>query len=151
MSYSPYFRGTISIGAASSARKLQSGYQNGTLSTITKSTPVVVTTLSQLALANVSDETTINSIGLASIDIPSGATGSVADAGRLEDITTSFSVGDSIYLGKTPGTLINVKPNIGVSGFVANDFVVFLGVIVKNEFDSLKKDLKLMISVTGQL
>lgn len=150
MTYSPLFFKPNQPG--SSVRALQTGYQNGTLSTITKSSPVSVNSSGQIILADVSSEANIKAlVGLAALDLPSAASGSVIDQGRLEDITTSFNIGDPIYLGHTPGTLINTKPDIGSASFVAGDWIVFLGVIVQNEFDNAKKDLKLFIQVIGRL
>ncbi|MCX9024607.1 MAG: hypothetical protein OIN85_00760 [Candidatus Methanoperedens sp.] len=89
-------------------------------------------------------------VGVTNQDIPSAASGGVIDAGRVEDITTSFALRDVLYVDKS-GSLTNIKPDIGVNGFVHGDYVVLVGVVVLNEFNGLKKDLKLMLSVIGQL
>jgi len=148
MTYSPNFRGSESKG---SSRQLITNFQNGTISTLSKGTPVSVNTSSQLVAVNVSSETSVQAlVGLTGQDIPSAATGSVIYSGRLEDITTSYVAGDALYISKT-GNLTNVKPDIGVGGFVSGDFVIFVGVVVKNEFNNSLKDIKLMLSVVGQL
>lgn len=149
MSYSPFFLNQNSRG---STRSLTANFQNGSGSTLVMAVPVSVNASSQLVPLNVSSEASTQAIvGLTSISIPNAATGSVVDSGRLENITTSFAVGDAVYAGKL-NPLTNSKPNIGDSeGFTTGDFVVFIGVIVKNEFNPILFDLKLMISVAGQL
>lgn len=148
MSYSPSFFNKQSNG---SSRQLVTNFQNGSGSTLAQAVPVSVNLSSQLLPLDVTSEASVQAIvGMTSIAIPSAATGSIVDSGRLENITTSFSVGDAVYAGKTT-PLINVKPSIGVASFIAGDFAVFLGVVVKNEFNPLLKDFKLMIAVIGQL
>lgn len=149
MSYSPFFLNKNSIG---SSRATTANFQNGSGSTLAMGVPVSVNTSSQIVPLDVTSETSVQAIvGLTGISIPNAATGSTVDNGRLENITTSFAVGDAVYAGKA-SPLTNTKPNIGdIDGFAAGDFVVFIGVVVKNEFNPSLKDLKLMISVIGQL
>lgn len=148
MTYSPSFFNKESKG---SARQTITNFVNGSGSTLAKGTAVSINSSSQLVLVDVSSVSSVQAIvGVTGIDLPNAANGAVVDNGRLEDLTTSFVLGDSLYIGKT-GELTSSKPEIGVASFVEGDFVVFMGVIVKNEFDPLKKDLKLMISVVGQL
>lgn len=148
MTYSPSFFNKESKG---SARQTITNFVNGSGSTLAKATPVSINASSQLVLVNVSSVASVQSlVGLTNVSIPNAANGSVVDNGRLEDITTSFVLGDSLYISKT-GDLTSSKPEIGVASFVEGDFVIFVGVIVKNEFDALKQDLKLMLSVVGQL
>lgn len=149
MSYSPFFFNQNSKG---SSRATIANFQNGSGSTLAMAVPVYVNTSSQLMPLDVTNEVSVQAIvGLTSISIPNSATGSVIDNGRLENITTSFAVGDAVYAGKA-NPLTNIKPDIGdADGFASGDFVVFLGVIVKNEFNPSQLDLKLMISVIGQL
>lgn len=148
MGYNPNFRGTQAKG---SSRQLSTNFQNASGSTLLKSAPVSVNASGQIIVPDVTSQTSIQAlVGLAGMDIPNSANGAVVDNGRLEDITTSFAIGDAIYLSKAGG-LTNLKPDYGVGGFGEGDFVVFIGVIVKNEFNGSLKDLKLMISVIGQL
>lgn len=148
MSYSPNSRGSSFKG---SSRQLQTGYQNGTLSTMAKGTPVASNVSGQLILLDVSNETTVLSmVGLTSSEIPSAASGLVVSGGRLEDISLPYNVGDAIYVGKS-ATLTNIKPNVGSNGFVVGDFVIFVGVVVKNEFNLSQLDIQLMLSLVGQL
>jgi len=149
MSYSPAFFNANSNGQA---KATGSNFQNGSGSSISKGVPVsVLASNSQLSLVDVSSEISVQAIvGLCGIAIPNGATGNVVDNGRLQDVSTSFNFGDALYIAKD-GSLTNVKPDLGSNGFTDGDFVVFVGVVVKNEFNSSLKDIKLMISVIGQL
>lgn len=148
MTYSPFF---INKQGSGSSRAVTTNFQNGSGGTLAMGSPVAINTSGQLIVPNVSTEAHIQAmVGLTGISIPNAATGAVVQSGRLEEVTTSFAIGDSFYLSKTGG-LTNVKPDIGVGGFVAGDFVVFLGVVVKNEFNAILKDFKIMMSVIGQL
>lgn len=149
MSFSPYWLNKNSTGAS---RATQGGFQNGSGSTLFMGVPVSVNTSSHILPLDVTSEASVQAlVGLTGISIPNAATGSVVDNGRLENITTSFAVGDAVYAGKSI-PLTNVKPDVGNGdGFAVGDFVVFIGVVVKNEFNPLLLDLKLMISVIGQL
>ncbi len=148
MTYSPSFFNKESKG---SSRQLITNFQNGSGSTLAKAVPVSVNATSQLVAVDVSSETSVQAlVGLTAASIPNAAIGQVADNGRLEDITTGFVIGDAVYISKAGG-LTNIKPSSGANGFVDGDFVIFIGVIVKNEFNGSLKDIKLMISVIGQL
>ena len=150
MGYSPYFLNQNSKG---SVRSTVTNFQNGSGSTLAMGIPVSVNTSSQIVPLDVTSEASVQAlVGMTSVQagIPSGATGSVVDNGRLENVTTSFSVGDAVYAGKdTP--LTNVKPDLTVGDWAEGDFVIFLGVVVKNEFNPAQLDIKLMISLIGQL
>lgn len=144
--YNFLHRGKITLAPA---RSLTAGFQNGTLTGMLKGILVSVDASGNIAPTDVSDELSISRIaGITHEIIASYTNGQVISAGRVDDIT-GFSVGDAIYAGKTG--LTNAKPDIGVLGFVSEDWVVFIGVIVKNEFESGKKDLQLFIQVIGQL
>lgn len=149
MSYSPNFRGSNSKG---SAKSLMTGYQNASGSTLAMATPVSTNGIGQLITIDVSNEDTVSALlGVTSSSIPNSANGLVIDAGRLENVTgLSASVGDPLYISKT-GSLTNIKPNVGDNGFLAGDFVIFIGVVVSNEFIPANKDIKLMIQLIGQL
>jgi hypothetical protein len=148
MGYSPLFRGN---SAKAPSRSLQTNYPNASGSTLLKGTVVAVNTSSQIIKVDPSDEAKVSAlVGIVAIDIPNAATGAVSSGGRLEEIAQSFSLGDAIYVGKD-GIVTNVKPDYGVGTWAAGDFVIFVGVVVKNEFDITKKDIQLMISVVGQL
>lgn len=151
MSYSPYFLNKSASGNVASSRGTNSNFQNGSGSTLAKAILVAINASSQLVPVSVSDESTVEKIvGMTSMSIPNAAIGSVIDNGRLEDVSIGFSVGTALYWSKT-GDLTNVKPEEGIDGFVAGDLVIFIGVVVQNEFNPSLKDIKLMISVIGQL
>lgn len=148
MSYSPLYFDPIGKG---SARQTITGYQNGTGSTLAALTPVATNSSGQIVLIDVSNIASVLSlVGLVLVDIPSAANGSVVDNGRLENITTGLAVGSPVYLSKA-GFIQTASPVAGSDGFVTGDSVVFIGIIVQNEFDNTKKDLKLLIERIGIL
>jgi hypothetical protein len=146
MSYSPFFRGSNAKG---SVRNLQSGYQNGTGGTLAQGTPVTVNLAGQLVAVDVSNDAMANGIvGLVAADIPVSASGQVLDNGRLENVSMGFNVGDILYVSKS-GFLTNIIPDYGVGGFAAGDWIIFVGVVVQNEFNALQKDIVVSISSNG--
>lgn len=148
MSYNPNATGI----AARASRTLVTGYQNGSGSTISLGSPVSSNTSGQILLTDVSDPVSARAfLGLTNVAIPNAANGSVISGGRIENITNPFTVGDPVYVGSSPGTLTNVKPNAGFDGFVSLDFVIFVGVVVKNEFNPLQKDIQLLTQLIGRL
>lgn len=148
MSFSPYF---FNKNATGSVRSLTTNFQNASGSTLAKGTPACVNASSQLIAVNVSLEASVMAIvGLTNVAIPNAATGGVQDSGRLEDVAVAFALGDPLWISKTGG-LTNMKPEIGVGGFTDGDFVVFVGVVVRNEFNASLKDIKMMLSIVGQL
>jgi len=145
MTFNPNLTGIPPI-----ARSAARSSQNNTGSTIPKGTPVKVTSVG-VALVNVSLEADVDAIaGVTRADISNLSQGDVAAAGLIENITTSFSTGDAVYISKT-GILTNIKPSIGVNSFVAGDFVVRVGVIATNTGNILQKDLLVSIQLMGQL
>lgn len=148
MGYDPTIQNGVLKGPS---RGIQTNYPNASGSTLAKGTVVSVNTSSQIATIDVSSETSVEAlVGVVSVNIPNAAMGGVTSHGRLENIASGFAIGDAIYVGKT-GVLTNVKPDVGTGGFLTGDFVIFVGVIVKNEFDSAKQDLQMMPQVVGQL
>jgi hypothetical protein len=134
-----------------SSRNLSTNYTNGSGSTILKGTPVATLSTGLVTTIDASDQASVDAfVGLYAQDTPNGASGLVIDSGRLENVTTSFNVGDPLYISKTGG-LINVPPSIGVNGFVVGDEVVFVGVVVINEFNPSLKDIKVLIEKVGDL
>jgi hypothetical protein len=147
MTYNPNFVGST----ATASKKIQSPFTSGTGALIPKANPVSLTASGTIIPIDISDETSVYRIvGLCGQDLAGGETGEVIDTGRLEDVTIGYSVGDPLYISKA-GFLTNARPDIGVDGFVAGDWVVFIGLVVKNLNDPLKKDIKLMIDIVGQL
>jgi hypothetical protein len=76
--------------------------------------------------------------------------GSVVTTGRVTNLTTSFSFNDPVFVSKSGG-LTNIKPTIGVDGFVAGDYIVAVGIIGKNAENPSNKDLILNMGIVGQL
>lgn len=146
MGYNPNFRGNTANVTSRSSRSMSTSYQNGSGVSLAQCAPVAVNSLGQLIKIDVSNQTHIEKFaGVTGSIIPNAATGIVFDGGRVEDVSLpAFAVGDPIWVAKD-GFLTNVRPEVGVGGFVAGDFVIFIGVVVKNEFNPLLKDLKLAI------
>lgn len=135
--------GTISVE--------QTGLINDAGVTLTKGTPVLITSLGKLQKIDVSSQTTCESIaGLVKENINFNSAGVIIPSGTLENITTSASFGDILYISKT-GDLTNIKPDIGVNSFVTGDFVIRIGVVTKNLTTPTNKDLLISISIIGQL
>jgi hypothetical protein len=148
MSYNPLFNGSTFNG---SSRQLITNYQNGTGIAIPQGTPVSTNSIGQIVPTDVTSQASVQAIvGYANVRIPSGAYGGVISSGRLENISTSFAIGDAVYIG-LGGTLINTKPDYGVSGFAAGDWIVFVGVLTKNEFNPTLTDLQLFTQTIAQL
>ena len=148
MSYNPL---TTGRQGNTSARQTITNYQNGSGSTIAQGAPVSTNGSGQLVLTDVSSQASVQAfVGYANTSIPNTAFGPVISNGRLENISTAFSIGDAIYIG-LGGTLINVKPDYGVAGFAAGDFVVFVGCLVKNEFNPSFTDLQLFTQTICKL
>jgi hypothetical protein len=154
MSYSPNF---VGANAKGSSRSLQTSYQNGEAYSLTQGMPVCVNTVGNMVHVDVTSDANVAGIVgvVAPVSVVTGAVGEVMDIGRLENFTTSFSCGDAIYIN-TDGTLMNVRPDIGVqygtaTAFAEGDYVVFVGVIVQNQYNTQLLDLKVYMDVVGQL
>lgn len=150
MSYSPNFRGSAGKG---SSRQTQTGYTNGTGGTLSAAT-VVYSTASGIGKVDVSDINKVEKFaGLVAADLPSAAHGLVVSDGRVENIPIGlgFALGDALWVGTVPGSLTNVKPDLANPGWVSGDFVIFIGIVVINEFDALKQDIQLFKQITGRL
>lgn len=142
---------TIQDQISGSNAGISSIIENNTGSTIIKGTPVRLNSFGDIATIDISAETeALAVVGITSEDIVDGASGTIITAGKVTDLTTTATFDDPMYVSKA-GTLTNVKPDIGVSGFVAGDFVISMGVISKNETNPANKDLIVNIQVVGQL
>lgn len=149
MGYNPLASGTSFKGPS---RQLGTNYQNGTGSTMAPATPVAVNSSSHLILVDISDETTVeNMVGYVVSAIPSSATGQIISGGRLENISSSYATGTPVWIGPTPGTLTNVKPDLSQPGWASGMFVIFVGVVVANEFNPSLTDIQLFTQIIGQL
>ena len=124
---------------------------NNTGATITKGTPVRINTSGELDFIDVSlEDESINVAGVTTQDILDGANGDFLNSGKIPNITTTASFGDTVYVSKT-GTLTSTKPSIGVDSFVSGDLVIQVGVIAKNISNPVLKDLIVNIDIIGQL
>ncbi len=151
MSYSPGYRGSAAKGTASGSA---SGYQNGTGSTMGVCTAVSTNVAGQIVLTNVSSQALSEAwLGLIQTALPTSAYGPVATDGRIQDIPSGlgFAIGDPIWVGKTAGSLTNVRPDLSVIGWASGDYVLFVGVVVRNEFNPTLKDIQISRQIIGQL
>ena len=124
---------------------------NSTGSLITKGTPLRINTSGTLDFINVSVESEAVAVsGIATNDITSGQKGTITSGGKIEDITTTASLGDLLYVSKTGG-LTSVRPEIGAGGFLSGDFVIMAGVVAKNETNPVKKDIIVSMDIQGRL
>lgn len=143
MTYRPY--NAIVSGSVGDQRS------NNTGVTIDKGTPVRINTSGTLDFIDVSVTAEIlNIAGVAKNDILSATSGEFVSGGKVEDITTSASLGDVLYIDKA-GALTNVKPSLGVAGFVAGDYSVRVGVVAKNENNGSLKDLIVSLNIIERI
>jgi hypothetical protein len=107
-----------------------------------------------IVLVDVSNESTVfNIIGLTNGVIPNGGTGAVISDGRFQNIPSGLglTVGQPLWVGSTPGTLTTTKPQVGFNGFVEEDFIIFVGVVVQNQFNPSNQDIQVSKQIIGQL
>jgi hypothetical protein len=148
MSYNPNFAGSSSAAASQAINTTE---LNNTGSSITKLTPVRINSSGNIALIDVAVESEALAIaGLTDSDITNSSSGNIVNSGKIKNITTTAVFGDILFLSKT-GDITNIKPSIGVGGFLAGDFVVKLGIVAKNADVPTDKDLIVHISIVGQL
>jgi hypothetical protein len=108
---------TITVIAGTDASELVVTCLKGTVGTINIGEVVYVTGYNlglsavEVELADASAAGTMPGFGIARTSFTNGATGVVVASGELNDIDTStWSVGDSLYVSETPGELIDTKP-----------------------------------------
>ena len=143
MTYRPYSQ--IKTSA------IQLNYENSSGTTIFKGTPVCQKSTGVIDFINVSSESDVfGFIGVVSFNIANAASGPVVTSGRIENVSVSGSFGDPLYVSKTGG-LTTTKPEVGVEGFLALDFVLRVGIITKNETNPVLKDIVLDVQLVGQL
>ena len=124
---------------------------NNTGVTITKGTPIRINSSGELDFVNVTSEAqALAASGIAAEDILNLTSGSIVTSGKVQNIITTASFGDLLFIDKT-GALTNIKPSIGINSFVAGDFVVSAGVVAKNVSNPLLKDLIVIVDIIGQL
>lgn len=133
------------------AQSVKSEVENNSGAPLTKATPVSVDSSGDLTAVDVSDEASVLAyIGVMNDDTPDGDSGEPIGCGLVKNITTSFNFGDAIWISKT-GILTNLKPQAGSNGFIAGDFAVKVGVIMKNVDNGANKDLMVIPTLPLQL
>lgn len=148
MSYSPqFFNSTTNIASA-----LITDYTNASVITaIPQAQACSVDGSGLLAPLDVSSQSSWNNfVGYANVRISTSTLGPVIANGRLQNITTSFSVGTPLYIGKDSNPT-NIIPSVGVNGFVSGDAVIFMGVLVQNETTPSEIDISLFTQIIGTL
>lgn len=149
MSYKPYAAIIAAAQAANTGIKFDMLNNSGSL--INALQPVTSDGSGQVKAIDPSvEDDSLKVVGVAAQMIPDGSSGSVVSHGKFENISTSFSFGDYVYVSKT-GDLTNILPTIGSNGFTDGDFVIRVGVIVKNKTIPSQKDLVVQINIVGQL
>lgn len=149
MSYSPNFRGDAEV-IVENAATTGNPIVNSTGNEVEQLTPVRITAVGDIANIDVSNESAISIAGVMAETVSDGASGILASAGIIKNITTAFILGEVLYISKA-GTHTNIKPSIGVGGFVEGDYIIRLGVVGKNEDNPSNKDLHLGMDIVGQL
>lgn len=145
MSFSPNAYGNPAI-----SRSVSVIANNNSGGTLPKGTIVQINS-SDLAIVDPSIEIDVDAtVGVLKDDILDGNAGEVVAMGTIENIPGGFDFGKTIYLSAS-GTLTDTKPSVGVGGFLAGDYVIRIGVIVKNAYNPAQKDLLVNLQVVGQL
>jgi hypothetical protein len=150
MGFNPLSQGAVFLG---SSRQTQTIYQNGTGLTQAAATVVSQGTGQNFVLTDVTNESTVETfVGLTSTSSISGASILINSDGRVENIPSSlgFSIGDALWVGLTPGSLTNVKPDLATPGWFAGYFVIFIGVVVQNQFNPSNQDIQIFKQIVGQ-
>lgn len=148
MTYTSRFFNPVSSATSSGSATL---YVNNSGSLIAKATPVSATggTIQPTDVA--SEASFLAFLGLMFQDTANATSGPILSTGRLLNVSLSgFTYGDPVYVGPG-GTLTNLKPDIGVDGFTAGDWVIFVGVVVENEANPANLDIQLNVNKIGRL
>lgn len=152
MSYNPSSSYSINGQAIfqGGSRSLTTLYPNASGMTIPILTPVSSNVNGQIAPTDITNEASyLSFVGITYDTIPNGASGRVVSGGRIENVTTSFAVGDPIWIAPG-GVLTNIKPDIGTNGFTTGCFILFVGSLVKNQYNPAQTDIQLLFEHTGQ-
>jgi len=144
MSYDP------TAGNPSVAMSTAKSAANNTGSTIPIFMPVKITATG-IQTVNPSVEADIDAFaGVTASAITNGSNGFIVSSGLIQNTGLSYPAGTALWLSKSGG-VTNVKPDIGVGGFVSGDWVVKLGVTLLNDSSPLLIDVIVFIEVKGQL
>ena len=149
MTYDPRLSGSVlSVGAASSELLPRT---NSSGAALNRTDPVRLDSAGAVQKVDVSIESqVIACLGVAKDSVGNLSQVGIVTQGKLEDVTVSGTFGDSMFISKT-GNLTHIKPSIGVNGFVAGDFVVAIGIVVKNQANPFLVDLMVNVRLVGQL
>lgn len=131
--------GTLNLGLAGGVVNLQIGQEevvrgkNTSGSTITNGQAVRISGGSgnkpTWGLADADNPAAAGSIGLATEEMDNNANGYVTTTGLVRDVdTSSFSVGDRLYLSNTPGELTTTAPT-------STERIVFIGIVLASSAD----------------
>jgi hypothetical protein len=150
LTYRPY--NAIISQAAEISGTTNVDLQNNTGGILPALKPVCVNNSGGMKAIDVNNETDcLNSVGVLIEQTLNSEFGSVTRVGKINNVNSlGFAFRDVIYVNKN-GDLTNVVPVTGSNGFVAGDFVVRMGKIVKNQTDTLQKDLLVSVEIVGQL
>lgn len=142
----------ISASLAANGTAIRFPMNNDSGASLAATVPIAQDEFGSLSLVDVSDEASANAcMGIvADSAIADGDSGDIVNAGRLQNVTTSFSFGDVLYIDKA-GALTNVKPNLGDDGFVAGDWVVRVALVTRNVDNAMQKDFIVNVQVVGQV
>lgn len=151
MAYNPLTNG---FQSKISSIAIVTNYTNASASVaIPQGTPCSLTgTADQIEPTDVTNQNSVSAfVGIAQFRIPASGNGPVLSNGRLQNLTGfSFSIGDSIWISVS-GSLQNVRPSEGVTGFFSGDFVYYVGTLAQNESNFLQQDLIVMPQLIGEL
>lgn len=123
--------------------------------TILRGNPVTINSLGQAAVVDITDEDSAYAFcGLTSVDCLIGGTANVLVSGSvLYNIPVAFGLtgqwGKHVFVSHS-GSLTIVKPEIGIGGFLSEDFILSVGVTTKNPSTGTT-DLILNPTVRGRL
>jgi hypothetical protein len=123
--------------------------------TILRGYPVSVTALGQATVVDITNEDSVYAFcGVTSVDCLIGGTANILTAGSvLLDIPAAFGLtgqwGKHVFVSHS-GTFTITKPEVGVGGFLSEDFIVSVGVTTKNTATGTT-DLILNPTVRGRL
>lgn len=124
--------------------------ENHSGSTLPKFTPVGLDTNGYADVIDVAvEDSAFSAFAVLSEDIADAAAGSYISNGRLADIT-GFNLRDVLYVAKD-GSLTNLKPSVGVGGFLDGDYIIRVGVVKRNVDVPSQMDLIVNVQVVGQL
>lgn len=142
---------TDAVAGSGSASSNKTQIENHSGVNLPAQTPVTIDTNGYAKAINVS--VTASAFAACGITDLSGIAdtsfGNIIVGGILNGVT-GFNLGDVLYVSKT-GDLTNVKPSIGVGGFAALDYVIRVGVVMRNHTTPSQKDLIVNVTVVGQL